>query len=114
MLPLKNRLKKKDFKEVFKKGKGFKQGPLFLKVLSNNLQKSRFGFVVGKKIFKKATERNKIKRQLREMVRARIEKIQKGADVILIVFSPPPKKTFQELEKFLDKVFLQAKILSNF
>ncbi|MEK7519210.1 MAG: ribonuclease P protein component [Patescibacteria group bacterium] len=110
MLSQVNRLKnKKDFDRVFKKGKGFKEAPLFLKLADNNLQNSRFGFVIGKNVFKKATARNKIKRQLRELIRLRIKKITKGIDGVLVV--SPGSKNFQELEEVLDKVLLRAKIL---
>ena len=67
------------------------------------------GFVIGKNVFKKATARNKIKRQLRELIRLRIKKITKGIDGVLVV--SPGSKNFQELEKVLDKVLLRAKIL---
>ena len=60
MLVQKNRLtKKKDFDKTFKQGQGFKHDFLYLKIKKNNLESSRFGFIVSKKFSKKATERNK-------------------------------------------------------
>ena len=70
MLKINNRLKKqKDFENVFKTGKGFKQSSLYLKVQKNDLKSTRFGFIVSKKFSKKAVERNKIKRILREIIK---------------------------------------------
>src|SRR3990167_10143695 len=70
----KNRLKKKrDFEDVFKKGKAVKGNFLFIKYKKNELGVSRFGFVVSAKIAKKAVGRNKIKRILSEAVRDRID-----------------------------------------
>lgn len=79
MLSGDNRLKKKkDFEYVFKKGKGFKEDFLFVKLVKNNLKITRFGFVVGYKVSKKAVLRNKVKRRLRETVKAELPKIRKG------------------------------------
>ena len=89
MLPKQNRLKlKKDFERIFKQGKGYKQNFLFLKVLENGLKETRFGFIVSKKISKKAVIRNKLKRRLREVIRDKLkeEKIRPGIDVVLTAF----------------------------
>lgn len=112
MLPKPNRLKKKkDFEKIFRKGKGFKEGFLFLKALTNNLKFSRFGIVVGKEVSRKATLRNKIKRQIREIVRAKLAKLKTGIDVILIALSGIETKDFLEIEKTIDKLFKKAKLL---
>ena len=64
MLSKVNRLKKrKDFKKVFEEGRGFKEGPLYLKIKESNLAHSRFGFTISKKVSKKAVIRNRIKRK---------------------------------------------------
>ena len=62
-LPKKNRLKKKkDFEEVFKKGKAVRGNFLFVRYLKNSLQFPRFAFVVSSKVSKKAVARNRIRR----------------------------------------------------
>ena len=79
----KNRLKKKrDFEDVFKKGKAVKGSFLFIKHRKNNLGVPRFGFAVSAKIAKKAVERNKIRRILSEAVRSIIDDLD-GHDVIV-------------------------------
>lgn len=112
MLAKINRLKKrKDFELIFKKGKKFKEDFLVLKIIKNNLNQSRFGFIVGGKISKKATLRNKIKRRLRELVRKKLEKIKKGFDAILIAKEGLENKDFWELEEIINKLFSKAKII---
>ena len=95
---------------VFKQGDGFKQGLLSLKVVKNNLDTSRFGFVISKKFSKKAVIRNRTKRRLSEIIKAKLLEIKKGIDVIIIVI-PGAENEFQELEHTLSKLFKKAKIL---
>jgi len=65
MLPKQNRLKKKkDCDSVIKQGRHNADRFLVLKIQRNSLEQSRIGFVVSKKISKKAVERNRIKRRL--------------------------------------------------
>ncbi|MCJ7786923.1 ribonuclease P protein component [Patescibacteria group bacterium] len=112
MLPKENRLKKnKDFKKVFKEGKGFKEDFLVLKKAKNNLKISRFGFVVSKTFFKKATLRNKIKRKLRESVRIKLNEIKKGIDGVVIASPGLETKDFREIKEIVNRLFKKAKII---
>lgn len=112
MLSEQNRLKKKkDFEKVFKRGKGYRKDFLFLKTKNNDLDFSRFGFVVSKKISNKAVVRNKVKRQLREIVRKKILKIKKGIDAVIITMPGIESQSFQGIEETIDKIFAEAKIL---
>ena len=114
MLPKENRLKKnKDFERVFKTGKGYKENFLFLKITKNNLETSRFGFIVSKKFSKKAVIRNKVKRQLRELVKARLPKIKKGIDGIILIIPNFENKDFWEIEETINKLFKKADIFKN-
>ena len=106
MLSKINRLRKeKDFEKLFKKGKSFKNGFLILKIVRNNLEESRFGFIVSQKDSKKATLRNKVKRRLRDIVQQNIGKIKKGIDVALIALPGLEKKNFLETKEILNKLF---------
>ena len=114
MLPSENQLKKeKDIERVFKKGKSFKEGFLVLKIINNDLENSRFGFVVSTKISKKASLRNKIKRRLRELVRARLKKIKTGADGLFVAVPGIEEKDFWEIEDTMNKIFLRAKLFNG-
>lgn len=109
MLFFKNRLlKKKDFEKVFQKGKGFKRDFIYLKFVNNNLNYSRFGFVISKKVSKKAVFRNKIKRQLRHAVKNFISKIKKNKDIVIIILYQP--KELKNLNSLLEKFFQEIKI----
>ena len=84
---------------------------LVLKMIRNNLKQTRFGFIVGVKISKKASLRNKIKRRLRGLVRIKLEKIKKGFDVILIAKEGLENKDFWDIEEVISKLFSKAKII---
>ncbi len=112
MLSKANRLgNKKDIERVFKKGKGFKEDFLILKIVKNNLDRTRFTFIVSKKISTKASLRNKIRRKLSELVRIKLKMIKKGTDNIIIASPGLEKKDFWEIEEIINQLFRKAKIL---
>jgi ribonuclease P protein component len=112
MLPKINCLKKrKDFDSVFKKGKGFREKSLFLKIAKNNLAASRFGFVVGKTLSSKASQRNKIKRRLREIISNKLSKVKPGVDAVIVAQKGMRNEGFQETNETVDRVLKKAKIL---
>lgn len=112
MLARCNRLKEnKDFKGIFKKGKGLKEKFLFVKIKNNGMDLNRFGFIVSKKVSKKAVIRNKIKRRLREIIKARIAKMKQGYDIIILVYPEIKEKSFLEIENIVDKIFKKVKLL---
>lgn len=114
MLPKINRLtKKKDFERVFKEGKKCNSDFLFCKFFKNNLDVSRFGLIVSQKVSKKATIRNRIKRQIREAIRLKLPKIQKGFDVIFIVKPNIKRRSFSEILEKLEKILKEAKLIKN-
>jgi len=82
----KNRLtRKKDFEEVFKKGKAVYGVFLLIRFLKKeNEEEPKFAFPVSLKISKKAAERNKIRRILSETARLNLSKISKGFESVII------------------------------
>ena len=112
MFSPKNRLRnKKDFDRVFKKGKGYKQGFLFLKVLNNDLGFNRFGIIVSKKISNKAVVRNKMKRQLREILKRKIERIKKGLDIVFLTNSGIEKQSLKDIDQEVEEILKKAGII---
>ncbi len=116
MLTKYNRLtKEKDFKVVFKAGKKYSLlgTGIYLKVRENNLEQSRFGFVISKKVSKKAVVRNKIKRRLREVVRIDISEIKRGVDVVVVVLPGFEKNNFQTVKEKINNLFRKAGLIKN-
>lgn len=113
MLSLKNRLKVgKDFNRVYKKGRGVFFEGIFVKFLENGREASRVGFSVGIKFSKKAVVRNKIKRQLRAIMRKEMKNLVGGFDMIVIPQKIKEGETYKGIEEKVNNVLKRAK-LSN-
>lgn len=111
MLKKKNRLKgRKNFELVLKEGKTFFGKNLVLKVLPIENNEIKFGFIVSKKISKKATKRNKIKRWLREIVRREIESLKGSFWGILLPKKEILETDFWKLKEEVKKIFEKAKL----
>jgi len=111
MLKKQNQLTKdKEFDDVFKNGQSSYDKIMGVKAVANNLDSSRFGILVSVKISKKAVERNRIKRQIREIIRLDLDKIKPSYDVITITLGPILGKTYQEIEKSVQNHFKKLKL----
>lgn len=98
-------VKDKDFGQVMRKGRGYKMPEGQVKVLINGLSHNRFGLVVSNKISKKATERNLLKRRIREVLRAFDPKLKAGFDMVIVVYPPMRGKKFSEIKEILWRAF---------
>jgi ribonuclease P protein component len=102
MLPPPNRLRdSREIQVVFQKGKTMGVGWLLLKFYRNPQRLSRpprLAFVVGLKFSKKAVERNRAKRVLREATRDYLEYFPQGCDGVFFLNkqATPEEVTYQE------------------
>lgn len=102
MLPRQNRLKKtKDFERVFKQGLFINDKFIAFKAARNGLDVTRFGFVVSKKISKKAVIRNKIKRWLRAAVLPGLKDIKPGFDIAVMTKPEILNSNFKEIKSII-------------
>jgi len=84
MLPQIHRLTlKSDFENVFRNGAYHTIGSIYLKKVATDKNIPRVGIIIEKKIFKLATERNRIRHFLREILRQKITDIQPGFDIVI-------------------------------
>jgi ribonuclease P protein component len=114
MLSIKNRLtKKKDFQKVYQKGTFFSLGNLTLRIAKNEQEKTRVGFLVGKRAAKKAVERNEIKRKLKNAVRSNFDSIKPGYDVVMGCKQPKDGKKVECRQEEIKKLLIKSKLIKN-
>ena len=109
MLKKENRLKKRSaFAATYKIGNSFHRNgiTMFLGKEKDNDSPTKFGFVVSKKIHKRAVKRNRIKRLMRESVRLILK--EKPAfryiSVIFVASSRLLDKGFSEIDSSIKKM----------
>jgi ribonuclease P protein component len=101
--------------ELFSKGSSVYLYPFRLIILGENAEKKDFPQIlitVPKKNFKKAVDRNRIRRQIREAYRKNKSAIFSEKNVIMplylaLVYSAKEKIEYKELEKKLILIFLR-------
>ena len=106
MLKKPNRINKtRDLQKVYRSGKTLHTPALVIKFVPG--LKSRIGFVVSKKVSKKAVERNRIKRALREHIRLSLPSLQAG-EYMLVAKPAAAGYKGKELSEQLNLVFKKA------
>lgn len=112
MLPLRNRLKKReDFAIVFSKGAYAAGSGLGIKYLPNDSDSSRIGFPIGKKYSKKSVVRNRSRRVLRAASANLILEMKPGFDVIVLINPIYQNIEFEKTAAELKKIFRKANLL---
>lgn len=116
MLPKKYRLPSFCIPKLIKTGKrvnGDWLSIIFKKRKNNNL--SRWAFVISKKISKSAVCRNRIKRQLSNIILNEFTGKIKGHDVIILVTKKITNKEFRQMKAEVKSVLenLKARCLDN-
>jgi ribonuclease P protein component len=66
----------------FRNASLYRSSGFTLRIVNNNLEKSRFGFIVKKAVDKRAAVRNRIRRVFRSCIEEMLESIQPGHDML--------------------------------
>lgn len=106
--------KKEDFEAVYRYGSFFSFGIIALKIKKTALSKSRFGLSIGLRFSKKATDRNKAKRQIRFFIQQNLTKIKPGFDIIIMLKKKPHQTiSYVDLAKDFITLLKKEKIIIN-
>ncbi len=106
MLPSQYRLPAPAVRLVLSKGKRISTKDFDLIFMKNSLTLSRFAFIVGIRVDKRATARNRTKRLLRESVRHLNPQIPSGFDYVFIAKTSLAPIKEQEVEKIVKKLII--------
>lgn len=114
MLPKKYRITKiKDFQNIFKKGKFFRGKIVDLKIAKNKCENSRFGFSIGLKISKKAVCRNRLRRQLQEIIFSLRGSMADKFDTLVVPHKEAMRASYEEKKKDIEETMAKAGILKE-
>ncbi len=98
--------KAEDFNNIINNNQKHENKYFVIYYNKNNLEISRYGFAVGKKIGNAVT-RNKYRRQLKSIVDKNKLLFPKGLDYIIIMKKECKNLVYKEIEQNLVKVFLE-------
>jgi ribonuclease P protein component len=103
-----------DFQRLRREGHTLVHPLLVLSFQRNDLEYSRFGFAVGRRVGG-AVARNRIKRRMRESVRVRMQaqRIVAGWDAVIIARRPIRDAAFHQVDEAIGLVLRRAGLLSE-
>lgn len=96
--------KKEEFNEIIRTQKPYKNKYLSIYIRKSNFDYPRFGISVPKK-YGSAVERNKIKRQIKEIIDSNQILFKKSLDYIIIVKDGIKQKKYKDTEQIIQEVF---------
>lgn len=102
--------RREDFAAVHRRGRSWANALLVVRALPNGLAQTRVGFSISKRVGN-AVVRNRIKRRLREAIRALSPRA--GHDLVLIAREPAGAADFQVLQAGLRSLLGRARLLGG-
>ncbi len=100
----------REIKKILNSGKVIKKNNFILIYKKNNLEFPRFAFIASKKFSKRAVDRNRAKRLLKEAVRKRLDKLSKfHYDFIFIAKKNILGKKLNDVLNEIDDIILELR-----
>lgn len=108
MLSKSNRLQRSDYDLIFKKGRRLRGQSFSLVILfaENKTEPTKIGVVVTKKVCKKAVDRNKLKRQIKNTIgRYILDSLPTGRKIVVMAYPVSQPRKYQEIKEELIDLF---------
>lgn len=114
MLPTQKRLKKDDF-DLLKKtrNKTCSSKSFSLKIYDAGFNPSRFAVIIPASVYKKAVQRNKVKRRFKSVMQKHTKEFKNGFAVVVYPKKTEPESVFNKIEEELMVVFKKAGVLTE-
>ncbi len=100
-----------EWNTIHKRGRSVHSTEMVVKFMKNKLAISRFGFIVGTKVSKRANKRNLIKRRMRTIIKDNLKNINEGYDIIFITRPGIVKKSYREIKIKVIKLLKRAELI---
>ena len=100
-----------EFRSIYSKKKSLADKNLVLYFYKKRLDFSRFGISISSKVGK-AVIRNKIKRQIKEILLNNIDSISNEYDIIFVIRVKCNQASFSEIEKSVQKLLKKASLIN--
>ena len=118
-LPKPNRLRnRQDYRTVYAQGIRRYSPHLTLIALADRNSQSHlpatFGISISKKVSKKAVVRNRIKRQLKGVIRTYLKEIEPGWKVVIVVKPKAIECKYEHFLRELEELLKQTKIINGY
>ena len=97
-----------DFRDILKNGKSFRESGLVLYFRKSSTKDSRLGIVVSKRVLKRAVDRNRVKRVIREYFRKEKANFSIASDIVIRTFQDHQLLNSSNLREILSKLFKKA------
>ncbi len=109
MLAKPQRLEKRQVEYILKKGQSSTSKLFILKFTENNEEKSKYATIISSKISKKAVERNKLRRQIYEIIRTALKEStpEKNLNLVLIPKKQILSSSFEEIQEDIKEIIIQ-------
>jgi ribonuclease P protein component len=91
--------KQREIDNVFRRGKGSYNDLIGIKAVRNEQKNSRFVIIIGVKVSKKATQRNKLKRRIAHILKEYLPEFKRSYDVAVVVLPSSKDKQYGDLKK---------------
>jgi len=80
--------RRRDFERAYRQGSRARGGLLVVVAVENGGEWTRLGLSVGRRIWRRAVQRNRVRRIFREAFRLEYEALPPGVDLVLIPAAP--------------------------
>ncbi len=101
-----------DFERLRQTGQSRSHAWLVMNVAANQLPHNRYGIITTKKLGK-AVQRNRIKRQLREVLRLLHSQLRQGYDVVIIARPGIMGQPFHAIQRIVEQACHKLMLLSG-
>jgi ribonuclease P protein component len=101
---------RQDFERVRQRGRGARNGLLILQAARNDLQVTRCGLSVSRRLGT-AVARNRVRRRLREILRHAMPNLGTGWDLVLVARPPAAEASFGALRQAALDALGRAQVL---